>query len=390
MIRRIIVLLTILLPTIALQPRVIFAEEINLEVSGNGESSTSEVQVQTQNQTNVTQNNEAQVSNEVENNANTGNNTASDNTGGQTNIETGDITAETTIENSNINTNIATDNSCCIQSTNTTISGNGSESNNTVTIANNTTSNIHQTNNATIFNKDVVNANTGYNSASNNNGNVSIITGNITVASLITNSNINNSFAKGSQSVESITAKIVGNGENSVNTISAKINKEFNAILNNYFYIENLSIHNLNTGYNTADGNLGNVSIKTGDIDSSITIENVDINSNFTEIDCDDCHEEPPVCDPCEDCNTGAKPKECDNSNPPTTPPTKPGGGGDNPSNHNNGGTGGNNPGAILGQMLPATGANLTIWMTLAALIMFFMGWYLRFRSGCAPGFLRV
>lgn len=342
--------------------------------------------MQSESQTSVTQNNEAQVSNEVENNANTGNNNTSDNTGGETNIETGDITADTTIENSNINTNVATDNSCCTQSTNITISGNGSQSNNTVNITNNATSNISQTNNAHIVNKDIINANTGYNNASNNTGNVSIITGNITASSLIKNSNINNSFSQGSQLLESITAKIVGNGEGSVNTIDANINKEFNVVLSNYFYIENLSVHNLNTGYNTADGNLGDVMIKTGDIDSSVTIENVDINSNFTDIDCDDCHEEPPACDPCDPCHDKEKPKECGpGGNPGTT--NNGNGGSSGGSSH---GSSSNPVGAVLGNMLPATGANLTIWMTLAALIMFFMGWYLRFRSGCAPGLLRV
>lgn len=389
MIRRIIVLLTILLPTVTLNPRVVFAEEINLSVTGNGDGSQSEVQVQTQNNTSVTQTNEAEVVNEVTNSADTGNNTASSNTGEEIAIDTGSISQETTIENTSINSNVAVDNSCCVQETNITISGNGSESKNTVNITNLTNSNIHQTNNATIINKNTTNANTGYNTASNNNGNVSIYTGNISASSLIVNAHINNSYNKGFNSIENITAKIIGNGEGSVNSINASIKNDFSVILDNYFFLENISVQNLNTGYNVADNNVGDVTIKTGDIDSSITFENVDINSNFTEIDCDGCQEEPPVCNPCDPCNEGPKPKECDNNNQPTTPPSKTGG--DSPSNHNNGGTGGsNNPGAILGQMLPATGANMTIWMTLAALIMFFMGWYLRFRSGCAPGVLRV
>lgn len=387
--RRIIVLLTILLPTLSLYPRVSYAEEINLSVTGNGEGSQNEVQVQTQNETTVTQNNNSQVTNDITSNTDTGNNTASSNTGEEVTINTGSINTETIIDNTNINSNAASNQSCCQQTTNITISGNGSDSTNTVNISNVTTSNVFQTNNATLINKDTINANTGHNTASNNNGNVSIITGNITASSVIINANINNSFYKGANVLENLTAKISGNGEGSNNSINASIINDFSVILNNYFYLENISTQNLNTGYNIADGNVGDVTIKTGDIDSSVIIENVDINSNFTEIDCDGCHEEPPVCDPCDPCNSGTKPKECDNGNNPSTPPS--GGGNTGGTSGGNNNSGSSSPiGAILGQMLPATGANLTIWMTLAALIMFFMGWYLRFRSGCAPGFLRV
>ncbi len=386
--RRIFLILTILLPTLTVQSRIAYAEQVSLSVTGNGDSSQNEVHVETQNTANVTQQNTAAINNEVETNSNTGNNDASSNTGEDVAIQTGSIQTDSSISNENVNSNVALLDSCCTTQNSFSITGNGSESNNQVNITNNTTSNIYQTNNASIINKETTNANTGYNSASNNSGNVKIMTGDIIAQAFILNSNVNNSYNQGSNSVESVSVLISGNGSGSNNTINASFNKDFSVILNNYFYIENLISQNLNTGYNTADGNLGDVSIQTGDIDTNIGIENKDINSNFTHIDCDDCHEEP-VCDPCTPCDDKSESKECHHGgNPGTT-----NGGNNGGSGGSTGGSSGSssNPiGALLGNMLPATGANLTIWMTLAALIMFFMGWYLRFRSGCAPGFLRA
>lgn len=132
----------------------------------------------------------------------------------------------------------------------------------------------------------------------------------------------------------------------------------------------------LNTGNNNANFNNGNVAVKTGDIEAVTTIVNKNINSNVAEVMCN--------------CVTPTTPTP-PGGNQPSTPP----------SNNNNtsstssssGSSGGSSSGptqavlaAATAAILPATGAPMLLWITLASLIMFFAGWYLRFRSGCAPG----
>ncbi|HRN96032.1 MAG TPA: hypothetical protein PLD54_01130, partial [Candidatus Levybacteria bacterium] len=55
--------------------------------------------------------------------------------------------------------------------------------------------------------------------------------------------------------------------------------------------IYNDVVHTLNTGGNSANGNIGDVAILTGDVKSTITITN-EVNSNYVEIDCG-CKEKP-------------------------------------------------------------------------------------------------
>ncbi|HRN96031.1 MAG TPA: hypothetical protein PLD54_01125, partial [Candidatus Levybacteria bacterium] len=69
------------------------------------------------------------------------------------------------------------------------------------------------------------------------------------------------------------------------------------------------------------------------------------------------------------------------------TKPTPNGGNGGNGGGGN--GSSGDVLGAAIGEVLPATGSLFLLWATIASLILFFSGWYLRFRSGCAPGLAR-
>lgn len=353
------------------------AEDIVISVTDNGSSSSNEVHVNVQNNTTVEQNNTSNIENNVTNNVDTGNNTANGNSGGDTSITTGEATSTTTISNENINNNVAQAGSGGTVGGSVTINGNGSKTSNAITAQSNNSTSVTQNNTAVITNNSTTNANTGNNTANWNNGDVTIKTGSIKAETTIENKNVNTSIAKilGDCNSECVVTnemilKIFGNGTGSINNLLFTNNDNKTYSSNNLATITNNVVHNLNTGGNTANGNNGDVLIVTGDVESTITITN-QANSNYVEIEC------------------GCKQKPQDPEEP-TTPPTKP------TPNGGNGGVGGTSNGtsgdvlgAAIGEILPATGNLFLLWATVASLILFFSGWYLRFRSGCAPGFTK-
>ncbi len=348
------------------------AEEI--VISGNGADSVNQAVSSTNQETNVTQSNTADVNNDVETTANTGNNTASDNTGGNTEITTGDVSTSTEIANS---ANVSTVNggSCdCPTNITTTISGNGPGSQNTVTYSGNSHINIGVNQVANITNNVATNANTGNNQANGNTGNVTIKTGGISVINDIINGPINISKIKIAQGLGiDALLKIAGNGTSSLNSINISVNSDTNIAVNNLAEILNNLALNLNTGGNTADSNVGDVKITTGDIWAQIKIKNL---ANVSEV--------------IVDCGCKQKPGE---EKPPilppgvtTTPPST--GGGDNPPGSSGvvqGAT--SNAASAVGNMLPATGGNWLFFALLGNILMFLLGAYLRLRSGRGPGF---
>ena len=193
------------------------AEEIT--VSGNGDGSSSSVSVNLNNSANVTQTNDAQVSNDVVNDANTGDNTASSNNG-DASITTGDATSTTNVANQGINSNYADDSCGCIDNPlNLKISGNGTDSVNNIDVGVNSSVNVYQSNSAQITNNVNNAANTGYNTANNNNGNVVIDTGNALAVAGIKNKNINFGNSTIGSVMEMISVSISGNGDGSINLV---------------------------------------------------------------------------------------------------------------------------------------------------------------------------
>jgi hypothetical protein len=352
------------------------AEEIVVTVSDNGAGASNEVNVTSQSQTTVNQNNTANIENNITTNANTGNNSANENTGGDTIIATGDVATNTDVSNQNINQNIAQASNPGAASGSISVSGNGANTTNSVNVSSTNTTTVSQNNTANITNKATTNANTGNNSADWNSGNVIIHTGSITATTNIENKNVNNSIAKilggcdkNCTISQEMILQIFGNGAGSVNNLVFTANDSKTYTSSNLANIYNDAVHNLNTGGNSANGNNGDVTILSGDIDSTINITN-EVNSNYVEVEC------------------GCK----ENPEQPTTPPTKPtpnGGSGGNGGGGNGGPTSGDVLGAAIGEVLPATGSLFILWATVASLILFFSGWYLRFRSGCAPGIAR-
>lgn len=351
-----------------------------MTINGNGAGATSEVTTTTQSTTTVEQHNDAQITNNVSTSTDTGNNTADANTGGATTIETGSASSDTTVNNQNINSNTATAPSGSATGVNAQISNNGADSTNVISGTSNTSTTVSQTNNATITNTVITHANTGNNTANNNTGNVFIKTGTIHASNTIENKNINvsvSSIHPGSCDntcvQQTINLLIKGNGAGSKNILNVSFDNQMHDESYNLAAITNTSIMDLNTGGNQASFNLGDVTIVTGDITAVTTINNENINSNVVEVSCN-----------------------CVPNTPPTTPPPT---SNETPTPQNNcncggsvgGGGGSSTPGSVLGAttgaVLPNTGmGNMLLWITLASLIMFFAGWYLRFRSGCAPG----
>ena len=271
----------------------VFAVEIAIENNGTGASS--EVQVQQTTQTTTQQSNNATVNNDVAVNADTGNNQVSGNNG-PAQVTTGDINSDTTVTNNVNQTQV--NQPCCEGTSDTivTVSGNGEGSVNTVWLTTGQTTQVYITQTAKITNEIHGTAITGQNTASDNSGSVTITTGDIKGKVMIVNG-VNTADIKVSQTGEAdTTVKILGNGSNSVNLITFN-----NQQMTEVFKYEQADILNrlgfvLITGQNTANDNLGPVSITTGDVTFNAAVVNDPVNQNVIDIGC--CPTKPPVIPP--------------------------------------------------------------------------------------------
>lgn len=245
---------------------------IEFVITENGSGSESLIATQTQTQTIITQTNDAQVTNNISTDATTGNNTANDNNGDIA-ITTGDIKENIEITNSLNNSEVQTP--CCQTEISGIISENGSNSINTLTLNPQLITVVNINNYANITNSVTGSANTGGNTANDNNGKVEISTGNITASSKTLNSPINIYDVTVGTGGISLAVAITGNGTNSINTIEYNSYGGTSVNANNIFVLSNIIGWNLDTGNNFANGNVGDVSIKTGNIVLDILIENL-------------------------------------------------------------------------------------------------------------------
>jgi len=359
----------------------------SISITGNGEGSSSEVNISNNTETNIQQTNTAEINNNVDTTADTGNNTTDNNTGGNNDITTGDVSQTIDISN-DVNTAVVDQNCCASPTTSTTItvSGNGADSNNSTSLTSiyQTTVVINQ--NAKIMNSITETANTGNNSADNNTGKVSIITGNIISTKTIKNDSVNSSRISISNNSNNDTqVKISNNGEGSINNITFDKNNTTIISINNSSNIINNITSDLNTGNNHADGNTGDVAIRTGDIISAIEIQNRTNLDDITIACTDPDQPDPdPVTDPVEDQNIDPiqPPKDL----PPTPNPINP--------TISNSPSGPSDPPTQIGQVaaavasiLPATGSNLLFLALIGNIMMLLLGAYLRLRSGNSPGY---
>lgn len=361
-----------LLVSVALVPSVA-AEEI--VVSDNGAQSENTVSVSNSNTTSSQSSNEMNVTNNVDTNAETGGNSTSHNTGDQQAIVTGDAKNSTVVTNSG---NVSTVNAGCCESTSssTTVTGNGAGSENTVTRSNTSSTNVSVYNNAKIVNNISIKANTGNNSANYNTGGDTIIkTGDVKAVSHVTNGpvNINKVKIVGNENAISSYLKIAGNGAFSENLVNEVNEKKIVVNTDNFAdFINNIDTL-LNTGYNAADYNSGGETlIVTGNIDFKAVIDNI-ANLNIVKVVCGCDKEKEKPNKPHEE-----KPGQPSAPTPPTTSVGGPGG---------PGGPGAPGPGAPAATTLPVTGNNSLFFLLLANVLMFFLGMYLRLRSGRSPGY---
>lgn len=281
-------LLSILLVASTLMTTLIRAEEF--VILGNGEGSDSQITATINTQTSVTQTSSADVANNVDTSATTGENEASGNSG-DTVITTGDIQEDITVGNTLNSSFVETP--CCLSDTFLEISGNGSNSQNAIDLIEEDSNTVVVNQTANITNSITGNANTGDNTTNNNGGNVTIETGSIWANSTIKNGPVNFYDIKSGAGGGNLLASINENGLGSTNTIAGKFGNTSNVFAGNVFNVNNNVFWDLNTGRNTANGNMGDVLIKTGDVFLNVLIENI-ANLGKVVVGCCGAPEEPP------------------------------------------------------------------------------------------------
>ncbi len=237
----------------------------SVTISGNGENSTNTATVgNTGSDNQVFQNNDADIDNKVHSYAKTGWNDANSNTGGNVAITTGNASTTTKVTNK-ANANIAklggsgTDNQGALSAT---ISGNGEDSMNVISLSNLASHIISQNNDADIDNYITSSSTTGNNSAvSNTNGMVTITTGAAKTKTDVDNA-VNFNAADVGCCSTGVAASILGNGEDSSNVILASLGNTLTVWQGdeesgNSAELDNKIYSDARSGNNNADGNTG-------------------------------------------------------------------------------------------------------------------------------------
>lgn len=353
----------------------VFAVDFVISDNSNGNN---EVHVSAQQQTTVSQSNQAVVENTIATVADTGNNTASNNAGQSTTIDTGSVTESVTVENS-LNTSVVNAPSCCTDNENILISNNTNSGDNAAHFTNNNTTRVSMYNTATVQNTINISANTGNNTASYNNGNTSIATGSIIVDTIIKNAT-NNATAIVPVSGNGDIRIFILNNTNAGNNV-VRFDGSSQNILNvtNSADIQTDTRFNLNTGNNSAVGSIGGVSINTGDIFLTATISNT-VNDSLAKLPCCDTGIGGPVLEDPDDPGEDEEKLPPVDQNQPSPDNSKIGS-----ASANNSGTGGSGSGSVLGSSLPSTGTGWWVYATIANILMFLLGLYLRMRAGRSP-----
>ncbi len=193
-------------------------------ISGNGTDTDNEIDMEYENEVDLTQCNDADIENEIGVEADTGDNEAGDNTGGDVSIDTGSTTTNVSVSNT-ANANVATVGSGNDGgSVSACIADNGSDSDNEIEIEVADSTAVLQQNSADIENDINVEANTGGNEAEDNTGgDVEIETGDADFTVMVdTMANFNAADIL-SGIVGDIELGICDNGTDSENEIEVEI-----------------------------------------------------------------------------------------------------------------------------------------------------------------------
>lgn len=317
---------------------------VNLANSNNGAESTNSANLDMRSERSTFQANDADIENNMTLVADSGNNDASKNTGGNTSIQTGDANVSAnvlTFANNNVAGNIVytavnvfgdlvgdiimspeyiAAAGGCLECGGGDVklqnSGNGADSDNSLTYTENNENATFQSNEANIENNLIIDATTAGNSASGNtSGDNNIQTGDTNVdANVVNIANANvsggvwwlvlvneagnwvgklvggdgNGYMAGSEGTEfivndqgEIIAVNSGNGAGSTNTANTTVNNEQTIVQENTANIVNNVNLAANTGNNTANKNTGgDTQIKTGDANVVANIVNF-VNNNI-------------------------------------------------------------------------------------------------------------
>jgi hypothetical protein len=166
------------------------------------------------------------------------------------------------------------------------VTDNGAKANAEVSVSNTKQTNTQQNNTASVENNVSTEASTGNNTASNTTaGSNAIQTGNASADTTITNEAnkaivTQNNCCQTQQS----SVNISGNGVGSSNTVNKNASTTNTVSTNNNVIVTNNIQQNLSTGNNKANSNNGNVTIKTGNISSTLKVKNGPLNVSKTNI----------------------------------------------------------------------------------------------------------
>lgn len=263
---------------------------VSCTISGNGSDTSNNCDFASLSQVNVDQTNDMHVDNNVDVQSSTGKNEAKDNTGGEVEIDTGDVDTHVSVDTSG-NTNVAdVQGSSSQDDYNLEISGNGTDSDNSIETNVIDNVSVDQHNNAHVDNNVDVEAYTGANEAKDNTGgDVSIDTGDVTIGSGIsvnTAVNANSATVGGHGSDGELSIKIKDNGSDSDNNVDLALLNETNLDQTNHADVDNNVDVMAGTGYNEAEDNTGgDTSVDTGDVNVDVTVDTM---ANFNTADVSD------------------------------------------------------------------------------------------------------
>lgn len=258
--------------------------DVEVKVSGNGSDSENKASLDLGGKKEIFQNNNADVKNDVEVDQTTGKNDTDDNTGGDVTVETGKAwTGVKLLTAANANSAKIGGGDSNGGSLSAWITGNGSDSDNTIDLDLGGDTSIVQENNADVENDVDVDQETGDNSAEDNTGgNVKIKTG-LAHAIVAVDNLVNFNVADvDCGCVLDVEAKVAANGTDSENEIKGELGNDLelfqgeksNADLDNDVEVDG------DTGDNDADDNTGaydessDPSIETGAAHSDTGITN--------------------------------------------------------------------------------------------------------------------
>lgn len=261
---------------------------VDVTISGNGTHSDNEVEFdQKGDATSVFQNNTALVTNNVESTAKTGGNDAKRSTGGDVTIVTGNAVASNDVSTA-ANVNRATIGGGFGHNNgelSAVITGNGSDTDNSIELDLSKETTIVQDNEALVLNYVDAAAKTGWNDANDNTGGeVHIKTGKASAYSVVDNMVNFNAADIDCGCLLDAEAKISGNGTDSDNEIEAELGDDRSVFqggregTGNTALLTNEVDSSAKSGANEAEFNTGDVegdpSITTGDAESLSEVEN--------------------------------------------------------------------------------------------------------------------